>query len=198
MNHLQLQVGIGTLGVTWTSAGRLARIDWLESIGKGPSWVETGAWRAVFKGEMPEFLGDLLEQIQGYFRNGEPIGPIPWQHLDNSQWSEFQLRVYEAISQIPHGETRTYAWVAQKIRPGMACRAVGQALRKNPLPILIPCHRVVGASALGGFMGRTDPNQPELLLKRRLLDLEGSYMNPTFPFLTTQWLQQPLLSPAVR
>jgi methylated-DNA-[protein]-cysteine S-methyltransferase len=191
MNHLQLQVGIGTLGVTWTSTGLLSRLDWLESLGSPPS--DTHSWRAVFKGELPEYLGDLLDEIRAYFLRGEPIRSVPWDHLDRQSWTEFQTKVYTIISQIPHGETRTYSWVAQRIGPGMASRAVGQALRKNPLPILIPCHRVVGAAALGGFMGRTDPQQPELLLKRRLLDLEGSYRNPVFPFLTTQWLQQPLM-----
>ncbi len=167
-------------------------MDWLESIGTGPTPIETGSWRAIFRGELPDYLGNLLEEIQTYFRTGEPIESIPWDQLDRSQWSPFQLNVYEAIAHIPHGETRTYSWVAQKIGPGLACRAVGQSLRKNPLPILIPCHRVVGVSAIGGFMGKTDPHQPELLLKRRLIDLERSYRNPVFPFLTTHWLTQPL------
>ena len=193
MNHLQLQVGIGVLGVTWTSSGLLSRMDWLENVGPALA-PDAISWRAVFRGELPEYLGDLLEEVRAYFLRGEPIRAIPWDSLEKSGWTDFQTKVYSIISTIPHGETRTYSWVARRIGSGMASRAVGQALRKNPLPILIPCHRIVGAAALGGFMGRTDPQQPELLLKRRLLDLEGSFCNPVFPFLTTQWLQQPLSS----
>jgi methylated-DNA-[protein]-cysteine S-methyltransferase len=60
---------------------------------------------------------------------------------------------------------------------------VGQALRNNPIPILIPCHRVVSTLSLGGFMGQRDPDVPELRLKRKLISLEEGYTNPTFSFL---------------
>ncbi len=95
------------------------------------------------------------------------------------------MGVYRAISQIPHGETRTYAWVAKRVGQGLATRAVGQALRKNPLPILIPCHRVVSSGTLGGFMGAVDPDEPEMRLKRWLIEVESSWLNPSFGFLGT-------------
>lgn len=79
----------------------------------------------------------------------------------------FQRSVWEAMRSIPHGDTVTYAELAQRVgRPG-AARAVGQAVGSNPVPLLIPCHRVVGSGGgLGGFGGG-------LPLKRTLLRQEG-------------------------
>ena len=69
----------------------------------------------------------------------------------------FQRRVWSAARRIPPGETRTYLWIAQQLDEGHAlCRAVGQALRRNPLPVVVPCHRVVGASGIGGYAGKQD------------------------------------------
>lgn len=100
-------------------------------------------------------------------------------------WTPFQQKVYTAISKIPHGETRTYGWAAVRAGSPFAGRAVGQALKRNPLMILVPCHRVLPtAGGLGGFMGENQPDQPELIVKKRLLDLEDSYRSPTFSFLT--------------
>ena len=66
--------------------------------------------------------------------------------------TEFEKRVYRAVAQIPLGQTRSYKWVARKIGKPGACRAVGQALNKNPFAPLIPCHRVIQADGtLGGF-----------------------------------------------
>lgn len=64
----------------------------------------------------------------------------------------FQRRVWQKIAEIPFGQTRTYGEIAREI--GSSARAVGTACGKNPLPIVIPCHRVVGARGLGGFSAR--------------------------------------------
>jgi len=78
--------------------------------------------------------------------------------------TEFQRRVWGVVAQIPYGETRSYSWVAEQVRSSP--RAVGQALARNPYPLLIPCHRVVGKDGgLGGYTGG-------LALKRKLLELE--------------------------
>jgi O-6-methylguanine DNA methyltransferase len=71
--------------------------------------------------------------------------------------TEFQQACWRACRTIPRGEVRTYAWVARAAgRPG-AARAVGQAMRRNPMPIAVPCHRVVGAGTrLGGYAGAED------------------------------------------
>ncbi len=80
--------------------------------------------------------------------------------------TEFEQEVYKAAKTIPKGQVRTYGWVAKKIgRPG-AARAVGNALNKNPFPVIVPCHRVVAGSGLGGFaLG--------LKRKKQLLRSEG-------------------------
>jgi len=86
--------------------------------------------------------------------------------VDTSGWTAFRRRVWEATRAIPYGETRSYSWVAAYIGQANAPRAVGQALHNNPVPVIVPCHRVVGANgALVGFGGGCD-------LKARLLALE--------------------------
>jgi O-6-methylguanine DNA methyltransferase len=82
----------------------------------------------------------------------------------------FERAVLKAALDIPLGETRTYAWIAQRIgRPG-AVRAVGQALRKNPYPLIIPCHRVVRSDGtLGKYAGRDDGRKKELIDQERCI-----------------------------
>jgi O-6-methylguanine DNA methyltransferase len=78
----------------------------------------------------------------------------------------FQRKVYEAVAAIPYGETRSYRDIAALIGNPAAARAVGGALNKNPLLLIVPCHRVVGSKGeLKGFRGGPD-------LKKRLLELE--------------------------
>lgn len=80
----------------------------------------------------------------------------------------FQQRVWRTLATIPRGETRSYGWLARAIDAPKAVRAVGAANGANPLPILLPCHRVVGADgSLTGFGGGIET-------KRRLLALEGA------------------------
>jgi len=80
--------------------------------------------------------------------------------------SAFQMKVYVAVASIPRGEVRSYKWVARKIGKPLAFRAVGHALNKNPLPGIVPCHRVVRSNGeLGGFARG-------VRLKKRLLERE--------------------------
>lgn len=67
-------------------------------------------------------------------------------------FTAFQRKVYRAILAIPAGEVRSYAWVARTIGNPAACRAVGQALKRNPYPVIIPCHRVIRSDGtIGGY-----------------------------------------------
>ena len=110
-------------------------------------------------------FGDLPERLKGYF-DGEKV--IFDDKLDLDGATEFQRNVWEATRAIPHGETRSYAWVARKIGNPRACRAVGNALGRNRLSIIIPCHRVISSDGgLGGFGN-------DLPLKKRLLELEAN------------------------
>lgn len=158
----------------WSESGRLARI----------AWNENSITPLLSDGEQPPYgVAAIVRDLHGFFRDGSPLAPLHWELLDSSPISEFSKKVYDATLAIPHGETRTYAWVAKKIGSPLAARAVGQALKKNPYPILIPCHRVVSDKSIGGFMGASDPADLELRFKLWLLDLERSYRSPCFSFL---------------
>jgi len=91
----------------------------------------------------------------------------------------FQLEVWRSLRRIPYGATRTYAQIAREIGRPAATRAVGAANGANPIPIIIPCHRVIGSSgSLTGFGGGID-------VKRRLLELEsGGETAALFPSAT--------------
>ncbi len=101
-----------------------------------------------------QLLAYLRGSAKGFTLELEPKG------------TRFQQDVWKALREIPYGETLSYKQLAESIGRPMACRAVGQAAHRNPLPILIPCHRLVGADgSLTGYAGGIE-------LKRRLLDLE--------------------------
>jgi O-6-methylguanine DNA methyltransferase len=95
---------------------------------------------------------------------GRKFDPVP---MDLSGMSEFQLRVLKALRQVPSGKVRTYAWLAKQAGNPRAARAVGNAMARNPIPLLIPCHRVVPASGGVGNYGLG------VARKRRLLSREG-------------------------
>jgi len=113
----------------------------------------------------PSLFDDLIKRLRIYFGGG--IVGFP-DKLDLEEASPFQRRVWAVTRLIPYGNTRSYKWVAEQIGKPGASRGAGQALSKNPLPIIIPCHRVVKADGrLGGFGGGLE-------MKRRLLNLEAS------------------------
>ena len=119
-----------------------------------------------------QFAG-LAARFQGYFRGENPSFTDT---LDLSGNTPFQRAVWEGARRIPYGETRSYGELAEEIgRPG-AGRAVGQAMSRNPVAIVIPCHRVVASGGkLGGFGNRLD-------LKWALLSLEaGNGLPPDYP-----------------
>lgn len=180
LNRLEFYVNCGAIALEWIEResdsgkiARISRIDWSLKF-----------LTDRFDGEVPANIQAVADRLTRYFTHGAPIGSIPWNDLDQNQWTPFQKQVYEAISDIPHGETRTYGWVAQRVGKVSATRAVGQALRNNPYPVLIPCHRVVSVTSIGGFMGIIDPSRPEMDLKRRLQGIELDYLNPLFPFMS--------------
>ncbi|NLL90358.1 MAG: MGMT family protein, partial [Dehalococcoidales bacterium] len=101
----------------------------------------------------------------GYFKGAKVTFP---ERLDMSAATTFQREVWQATRTIPYGESRSYKWLAEKIGRPKATRAVGGALGKNPLPIIVPCHRVIGSNGdLTGFTGGLD-------IKIKLLELEGA------------------------
>jgi len=113
----------------------------------------------------PVVLKKSVKLLQRYFSGKRVSFDLP---LDMRRHTHFQQAVWRATATIPHGETRSYAWVAKRIRNPKAVRAVGQALGANPVPVIIPCHRVISAAGtLGGFSGGPG-------MKKRLLELEAN------------------------
>ena len=89
--------------------------------------------------------------------------------IDLSQGTQFQQHVWKKLTSIPFGKTRSYQWLATAVSRPKAVRAAGNANGKNPIPLVVPCHRVIRKSGeLGGFTGGTH-------LKKYLLDLEKRY-----------------------
>jgi methylated-DNA-[protein]-cysteine S-methyltransferase len=119
-------------------------------------------------------LGQRLEsELREYFRGerrGFSVALAP-------EGTEFQRAVWRALVEIPFGETRSYAQLAAAMgRPG-AARAVGQANGRNPIPILVPCHRVIAASGgIGGYMGVWGEGAP-IDTKRWLLEHERAMID---------------------
>lgn len=91
--------------------------------------------------------------------------------LERHGMTAFQIRVLGATMRIPKGETRTYKQIAASIGKPRAYRAVGTALRLNPLPIRIPCHRVVRSDGLGSYSGVKDSRKKRALLRKEGVDV---------------------------
>ena len=114
--------------------------------------------------EANELTNKAAEQLSEYFNNKRKNFDIP---LDPCG-SEFQRKVWQALREIPYGQTRSYKQVAQMIDNPNACRAVGLANNKNPIWIMIPCHRVIGSDGkLVGYGGGLE-------MKQRLLEIESN------------------------
>lgn len=108
-----------------------------------------------------EAQAQLLAYLDGTRR--EFSLPVDW-----SAGTPFQRKVWKAIRRIPYGRVRSYQWVAMRVGGKQYARAVGMALGANPVPIVVPCHRIVAHDgSLGGF-------SCGLPVKRRLLSLEGT------------------------
>ncbi|MES9948680.1 MAG: methylated-DNA--[protein]-cysteine S-methyltransferase [Candidatus Thiodiazotropha sp.] len=111
-------------------------------------------------------LNAVIDAIQAYLddpKRGFDLGLI-------LEGTPFQCRVWQALREIPSGSTLTYGELARRI--GSGARAVGNACRDNPCPLIVPCHRVVGKAGLGGFAGERGGEKLEI--KRWLLKHEGA------------------------
>jgi methylated-DNA-[protein]-cysteine S-methyltransferase len=158
MPQLSLLTNLGDLTIS-ENDGAIVALDW----GRGRDQAETPLLRRA------------RDQLQDYFDGKRLTFDLPLA----PHGSAFQKRVWAALCTIPPGETRSYADIARAI--GSAPRAVGGANGANPIPIFIPCHRVVAADgSLGGYSGGEGP-----ATKRFLLDLESRALllplNPPAP-----------------
>jgi methylated-DNA-[protein]-cysteine S-methyltransferase len=148
MPSLSLHSPVGDLTVH-EDAGAVVALDW--------GWLPKHLRR-----ETP-LLKRACDQLQAYFDGG----PGTFDLVLKPKGSDFQQRVWRAMCEIPPGRTRTYGDIAKEL--GSAAQAVGGACGANPIPVIIPCHRIVAAAGLGGFSG-----EGGLETKSILLRLEGA------------------------
>ncbi|MGM9903335.1 hypothetical protein A5844_001917 [Enterococcus sp. 10A9_DIV0425] len=143
----------------------------------GPLWLDADAvgltsvsFQLIQENQQadPQVLALARKELEEYFSGTRQVFTVP---LSIQRGSEFQQSVWYALGKIPYGESRTYKQIAEAVNRPKAARAIGQANRLNPLPIIIPCHRVIGQNGqLTGYMGSAENG---LLIKRKLLILEN-------------------------
>lgn len=107
------------------------------------------------------------QQLTEYFAGTRREFSVPFRYPTATP---FQIRVWDALQQVPYGKTITYGQLAAAIGQPGAARAVGLAVGQNPLMILLPCHRVVAVNGLGGFRWGQE-------IKRALINLEDAFLN---------------------
>ena len=121
--------------------------------------------RARLKPATTRIGRQVAVQLEQYFADPQQRFSLPFE----LQGTDFQQRVWYALTRIPPGKTLTYGELANKL--GTGARAVGNACRNNPVSIIVPCHRVVSVSGIGGYSGKTDGR--EIGRKQWLLRHEG-------------------------
>jgi O-6-methylguanine DNA methyltransferase len=162
LGHVEARGG-GLVVHAWGSDAGLACVH----LGDVPD-AATGAGRVpvvgIEIGETPAALRELGDALDVYLTGR----PLRWDGtLDERGLSDFQRAVFDVVRRIPFGATRTYTTVARSLGRPQAVRAVGNALHRNPFPLVVPCHRVLReGGALGGFACGVE-------VKRRLLELEA-------------------------
>lgn len=142
---------------------------WLEGKEKAGAGRNVAAWMPdAVNGDLEEtpLLREAKAQLDAYFAGRLKDFSLPLAPAGTA----FQKKIWGLLQEIPYGTTRTYGEIAVSAGDAKACRAVGMANNRNPLPILIPCHRVVGANGnLVGYGGGLD-------IKLKLLQLEGIWL----------------------
>ena len=135
----------------------------IETDGNAITGIKTGSNAKITgKKEASTLTNVAAKQLEEYFAGKRKRFDLPL----NPSGTEFQRSVWKALQNIPYGKTKTYKQIAEMVGNAKACRAVGMANNKNPIWIVIPCHRVIGTNGtLTGYGGG-------LNMKKRLLELE--------------------------
>ena len=154
----------GWVGISETATG----IDTIALPKRSKRAIECGL-RAMADGPFEPGESERLEtarrQLLDYLGGRRNVFDIP---LDLSRGTAFQRRVWRTLQRVPFGKLRSYQWIAARVGGRRYARAVGNAVGANPLPIVVPCHRIVAQDAsLGGF-------SCGLPMKRKVLTLEGT------------------------
>lgn len=134
-------------------------------------WRPSGLFRLALQGapplaetpKIPRDVQDIVARLTGYFDGkGHDFQGV---RVDLSGVPPFHLKVLEKLRELPAGQTLTYGQLALMVGSPGAARAVGQAMARNPIPIIIPCHRVVASNGPGGFSLFGSLNAKEELLR---------------------------------
>jgi methylated-DNA-[protein]-cysteine S-methyltransferase len=161
---------IGRCGIAWGARG-IAGVQ-LPEAGEPETRARMlhrfpAAGEAIPPPEVQRAIDSIIGLLRGEASDLSPIA------LDLDGVPEFHCRVYEAARTIPPGNTLSYGDIARRVGAPGAARAVGQALGRNPFPIIVPCHRVLAAGGkIGGFSA-----QGGVATKRRMLAIEGARLN---------------------
>lgn len=167
------ETAIGVCGIVWNDAGRVVGFSLPE-----PTVASTKArlqrrFPDAVEAEPDETIARAIEAVRALTR-GKKID-LNFIDCDLSAVPEFNRRVYEVLCTVPAGETMTYGELAKRLGDPGAARAVGRALGENPIPVIVPCHRVLAASGKSG--GFSAPGGADT--KLRLLSIEGARTSDT-------------------
>ncbi|HET7628899.1 MAG TPA: methylated-DNA--[protein]-cysteine S-methyltransferase [Bacillales bacterium] len=162
----EMESPIGPLTIVCTAKGvcKLEFGSFDETQGNVQGWTRKHLLRQEMSRD-DDTVAPVVRQLNEYFHGSRIHFDLPLQLCG----TPFQKKVWEALREIPFGETRTYKQIAQSMNAAKAVRAVGNANNKNPLPILVPCHRVIGSNgSLVGYGGGLEK-------KQFLLDIEKAH-----------------------
>jgi methylated-DNA-[protein]-cysteine S-methyltransferase len=165
------ETGVGDFGLAWNERGVVR----LQLPDEGRMTTEKRLRAFASQGEPPPWAKQLIAEIRHYLA-GKRVD-FASVALDLATVGEFRLAVYEAARSVAWGQTTSYGELARRIGFPWGARAVGRALARNPVPLIVPCHRILARDErIGGFStyGGT-------LTKRRLLALEGVHVGGTSP-----------------
>ncbi len=155
-----LQTDLGEFRVELHSDGQITTA-WTDLLENAPpkDWI---------KGDL--LLPDLVEDLNRYFTGEEDVD---FSYVSTPKGSEFYRKCWASARKIPRGEVWTYSQLAKAAGSASAARAAGQAMRNNPVPLIIPCHRVCGSDGkLVGYSGASGDGSG-IKVKKKLLQLEG-------------------------
>jgi methylated-DNA-[protein]-cysteine S-methyltransferase len=161
-----------TLAATPLHRARYASPVGMVDVVAGPAGLRRCGWGLDVRGaseEPDETVGTVLTQLAEYFSGARRDFDLP---LDLPPMEPRKRAVLDAMATIGYGETITYAELGRRSGTGLPPRAIGSLMGGNPVPIVIPCHRVVASDGLGGFSGGERGH--ELEAKRWLLEHEGA------------------------
>ena len=160
LSYALIETKLGWLGVLGSTAGLLHIVPPQNS----PQAVLATFGQPLARANPDiSLFGDLPHRLKQYIDGEAVTFPDP---LDLAGATPFQSAVWQMTRSIPYGETRSYTWLARQIGIPGGARSVGQALAKNPLPIVVPCHRVIG-------IRRKLRCSRSLEMRRQLLEIEG-------------------------